>query len=69
MTLKVTTINDQACVVLPPDVLEALDLQPGDNVDLQRARATAQLSETDRQVEVAKEIMIKRREVLRRLAE
>lgn len=69
MTLNVTTIGDQACVVLSPNVLVELGVQPGDKVELQRASVTEALSETERQLEIAKQVMFERREVLRRLAE
>lgn len=69
MTLNITTIGDQACVVLSPQELNELGVQPGDRVSLQRASETAEPTESDRQLEIAKQVMFDRREVLRRLAE
>jgi putative addiction module antidote len=71
--LKLTQIGNSVGVILPKDVLAKMNLEKGDTVYLtQAANGGVNLSpyddEFERQMEAARRIMKKRRNVLRELA-
>ncbi|TWT37257.1 hypothetical protein KOR34_22040 [Posidoniimonas corsicana] len=72
-TLRFTTIGDGLGLVLPPEVLERLQAFDGAEVQLIDTPNGALIQRVDadtaEQIEVAKEVMERRRDALRRLAE
>ena len=70
--LKVTTIGSSAGVVLPKEVLARLKLEKGDTVFLTEAadgyRLTPYDPEFERQMDLARQVMRRRRNALRELA-
>jgi len=70
--LKVTTIGSSAGVVLPKEVLARLKVEKGDTVFLTDApdgyRITSYDPDFERQMELARQVMRERRNVLRELA-
>ena len=70
--LKITTIGNSLGVVLPKEVLARLRVGKGDTVYLTEApdgfRLTPYDPEFERQMNVARRVMKKRRNVLRELA-
>ncbi|NOU20611.1 MAG: AbrB/MazE/SpoVT family DNA-binding domain-containing protein [Methyloglobulus sp.] len=72
IALKLTQIGNSTGVVLPKEALEKLRVSKGDVIYLTETpdgfRLTPYDSEFERQMTVAKEIMKKRRNVLRELA-
>ena len=72
-TLKLTRIGNSVGAVLPKEVLARLNVDVGDNLYLTESpdgvRLTAHDPEFARQMEVAEQIMKRRRNVLRKLAE
>ncbi len=71
-TLKVTKIGNSVGVILPKEALARLNVGAGDNVFLTESpdgyRLTPFSPEFQRQLDVAKQVMKDRREVLRELA-
>ncbi|MEQ1559895.1 MAG: AbrB/MazE/SpoVT family DNA-binding domain-containing protein [Methyloglobulus sp.] len=72
IALKLTQIGNSTGVVLPKEALEKLRVSKGDVIYLTETpdgfRLTPYDSEFERQMTVAKEVMKKRRNVLRELA-
>jgi putative addiction module antidote len=72
LTLKLTTVDNAVGVVLPHEVLARLNIDQGDTLYLTEApdgyRLTAHSPEFERQMELAREVMRERREVLSELA-
>jgi putative addiction module antidote len=72
IALKLTQIGNSTGVVLPKEALEKLRVSKGDVIYLTETpdgfRITPYDSEFERQMTVAKEVMKKRRNVLRELA-
>lgn len=70
--LKLTQIGNSVGVILPKDVLARLKLEKGDTVFLTDAadgvRLTPYSPEFQQQMQVARDVMKSRREVLRELA-
>ena len=70
--LKVTTVGSSAGVVLPKEVLARLKVEKGDMLYLTEApegyRITPYNPDFERQMELAKQVMRERREVLKALA-
>lgn len=71
-TLKLTQIGNSVGVILPKEVLAKLQLEKGDEVYLTDSpdgvRLTAHNPEFEAQMRVARDVMKKRRAVLRELA-
>jgi putative addiction module antidote len=71
-TLTVTCIGNSLGVILPKDVANTMELQKGDKIFLTRApdgyRITPYDPEFEEQMETARKVMKKRRNVLRQLA-
>jgi putative addiction module antidote len=71
-TLKLTQIGNSVGVILPKEVLVKLQVEKGDEVYLTDSpdgvRLTVHNPEFEAQMKVAREIMKKRRAVLRELA-
>ena len=72
LTLKLTAIGNSVGVVLPKEALDKLRLKKGDKVYLTESpegfRLTPYDPEFEKQMTAARQIMRKRREVLRELA-
>ncbi len=72
IALKLTQIGNSTGVVLPKEALEKMNVSKGDVIYLTETpdgfRITPYDSEFERQMTVAKEVMKKRRNVLRELA-
>jgi putative addiction module antidote len=70
--LKVTRIGNSLGVVLPKDAVSRLKVEPGDALYLTEApdgyRLTAYDPEFEKQMEIARDVMKRRRNVLRELA-
>lgn len=70
--LKVTTVGSSAGVVLPKEVLARLKIEKGDTLFLTEApdgyRLTPYNPVFERQMELARRVMRKRRDVLKELA-
>mgnify|MGYP000882950381 CR=1 FL=1 len=70
--LKLTRIGNSVGVVLPKEILSRLDLEAGDAIYLTESpdgyRLTPYDAEFERQMEVARKVMKKRRAALRELA-
>ena len=71
-TLKLTQIGNSVGVILPKEVLAHLKLEKGDSVFITESpegyTITPHDPEFERQMKVAREVMKKRRAVLRELA-
>jgi putative addiction module antidote len=71
-TLKLRAIGNSVCVVLPKELLAQLGLREGDSLHVVAMpdgfRLTRSDPEFDHQMEVAREVMRRRRAVLRELA-
>jgi putative addiction module antidote len=71
--VKVTTVGNSAGIVLPREVLEHLHVDKGDSLYITETRGgihvTPYSPEFSSQVEVAKRVMRKYRNALRKLAE
>jgi putative addiction module antidote len=71
-SLKLRSIGNSVGVVLPKELLARLGLQEGDTLHVVEAPDGFRLTRTDpdfeRQMEVAREVMRRRRAVLRELA-
>lgn len=68
-TLKVTTIDNQTAVIIPPEVAKELGIKPGDEVQLANGGNGSTDSPVERQVELMVEVMERRQAVLKRLSE
>lgn len=72
-TLRLTAIGDGFGIVLPETVLKQLDASDGDEIRLIETPNGAILqkvdAETAQQIEIAADVMDRRRDALRRLAE
>jgi len=72
-TLKFTAIGDGLGLVFPAEVLERMQAAAGDEIKLIETPNGAILqrvdAETARQLEIADDVMDRRRDALRRLAE
>ncbi|MBS7808521.1 AbrB/MazE/SpoVT family DNA-binding domain-containing protein [Variovorax sp. PCZ-1] len=72
-TLKITQIGNSLGVILPKEILARLKLEKGDQIFMTEAPDGYRLVNTDPsfsiQMKTAQEIMRKRRNVLRELAE
>ena len=70
--LKITKIGNSAGIILPKEVLARLKLEAGDKVFLTDAPGAATITPHNaqfaEQMEIARQIMKERREVLRELA-
>jgi putative addiction module antidote len=70
--LKITTIGSSAGVILPKEVLTRLRLEKGDSLFLTESpegyRITPYDPEFEKQMTLAREVMRKRRNLLRELA-
>lgn len=73
MKLKITAIGNSAGVILPKEILARLRLEKGDEVHLLETpdgfRITTYDPEFARKMDVAEDVMRRRRNVLRKLAE
>lgn len=73
MKLKITTIGNSAGVILPKDLLARLRVEKGDELYALETRDGIRLTTYDptlaRQMEVAEQVMRKRRVLLHKLAE
>ncbi len=73
MKLKITGIGNSAGVILPKEILARLRLEKGDEVHLLETpdgfRITTYDPEFARRMDVAEDVMRRRRNVLRKLAE
>ncbi len=71
--LRVTTINDQLAIVLPPEMVAHLNASDGDELEVEVRPSGRVLilanPVIESQVRVMNEVMDRRTEVLRRLAE
>lgn len=71
-TLKLRAIGNSVGVVLPKDLLARLDLKEGDTLHVVEASDGLRLQRADpefeRQMDAAREVMRRRRAVLRELA-
>jgi putative addiction module antidote len=72
-TVKITTIGNSVGIVLPKEVLSRLHVEKGDSLYLLETPEGIQLTPYDNdfaaEMEVAKRVMRKHRDVLRKLAE
>lgn len=70
---KITTVGNSAGIVLPKEILAKLHLEKGDQLFITETPNGIELSPYDRdfaeQMEAARHVMRKNRDVLRRLAE
>ena len=73
MKLKITTVGNSAGVILPKDLLARLRLEKGDELHALETpdgiRLTVYDPELARQMDVAEEVMRKRRTLLHKLAQ
>lgn len=72
-TVKITTVGDSIGIVLPQELLDQLRVGSGDTLHVTQTPNGVELTPVDaefaNQLEVAKQVMQKRREVLKKLAE
>jgi len=72
-TVKITTIGNSVGIVLPKEVLNRLHVQKGDSLYLLETPEGIQLTPYDQdfaaEVDAARRVMRKHRDVLRKLAE
>ncbi len=72
-TVKITTIGNSVGIVLPKDILNRLHVEKGDSLYLVETPEGIQLSPYDQnfaaEMEAARRVMRKHRDVLRKLAE
>jgi len=72
-SVKVTTVGNSVGIVLPKELLERLRIKKGDILHVAETPNGVELSPYDEefahQMEVAEQVMRKRRNVLRKLAE
>lgn len=73
MQLKVTTVGSSAGIVLPKEILARLNVEKGDNLYVIPTATGIELTAYDPefalQIDTAKEIMRKNKDVLKKLAE
>lgn len=73
MKLKITTVGNSAGVVLPKELLTRMRLEKGDELYVTELPDGIKLApydpEFERQMEVAEDVMRRRRTLLRKLAE
>jgi len=72
-TVKITTIGNSVGIILPKEVLNRLHVEKGDSLYLLDTPEGVQLTPYDREfaaeMDAAKRVMRKHRDVLRKLAE
>jgi putative addiction module antidote len=72
-TVKITTIGNSVGIVLPKEILNHLHVEKGDSLYITESPAGIQLTPYDEdfvaEMEAAKRVMRKHRDVLRKLAE
>lgn len=72
-TVKVTTVGNSVGIVLPKELLERLRISKGDTLHVTETPTGVELTPYDeefaKQMEVAEQVMRKRRDVLKKLAE
>ncbi len=72
-TVKITTIGNSVGIVLPREVLNRLHVEKGDSLYITESPLGIQLTPYDqnfaKEMEAAKRVMRKHRDVLRKLAE
>jgi len=72
-TVKVTTVGNSVGIVLPKELLQRLRISKGDTLHVAETPNGVELTPYDaefaKQMEVAEQVMRKRRDVLRKLAE
>ena len=72
-TVKITTIGNSVGIVLPREVLNRLHVEKGDSLYITESPLGIQLTPYDQnfadEMEAAKRVMRKHRDVLRKLAE
>ncbi len=72
-TLKVTTVGNSVGVVLPKEILEKLRVDKGDLLHVIETSNGIELTPYDpefaKRMEIAKQIMHEKRDILRKLAE
>ncbi len=72
-TVKVTTVGNSVGIVLPKELLERLRINKGDTLHVSETLNGLELSPYDeefaKQMAVAEQVMRRRRDVLRKLAE
>jgi len=72
-TVKVTTVGNSVGIVLPKELLERLRISKGDTLHVSETPNGVELTPYDaefaKQMEVAEQVMRRRRDVLRKLAE
>jgi putative addiction module antidote len=70
--VKLTTVGNSVGVILPREVIDQLNIEKGDILDLTVTSEGIQLTPYDaefgKKLEIAKRVMRKHRDVLRRLA-
>ncbi len=73
MTVKLTTVGNSTGIVLPKELLEKLRVKKGDTLHVLETPGGIELTalnpEFARQMDVAEEVMRRRRNLLNRLAE
>ena len=73
MKLKITTVGNSACVILPKDLLARLRLEKGDELHALETPDGIRLTVYDptlaEQMEVAEQVMRSRRTLLHKLAQ
>lgn len=68
-TLKVTVIDNHVAVILPPDLVEQLGVGEGSEITFDSGVMRPAESVADQQLRAMRDVMRRRRDVLRRLAE
>lgn len=72
-TIKITGIQDPRCIALPEDLLEYLGVEIGGTLYVSKSKhgieLTTEAPELKNQLEVAEEVMSKRYDILKKLAE
>ena len=73
MTVKLTTVGNSTGIILPRELLEKLRVQKGDTLHVLETPNGIELTSFDpemaRQMDVAEQVMRKRRNLLKKLAE
>ncbi len=72
-TVKITTVGNSVGIVLPKELLERMRVSKGDRLHVSETPNGLELTPYDeefaKQMEVAEQVMRRRRDVLRKLAE
>lgn len=72
-TVKITTVGNSVGIVLPKELLERMRVSKGDKLHVAETPNGLELTPYDeefaKQMEVAEQVMRRRRDVLRKLAE